>query len=55
MKGYDKEIIDTTKYLEEKIVNGRTVLEYNSLIATLPVREERGRCLAYRIGDATLT
>ena len=41
-KGSDKDVVETARYPEEKIVNRRTVLEYNSLAATLPVRGGRG-------------
>jgi hypothetical protein len=54
-KGSDKESANATKYPEEKVVNGQTVLEYNSLAATLPVRGGRGRYQAHGTGDATLT
>jgi hypothetical protein len=36
-------------------VNGQTVLEYNSLVATLPARERRGAYDTTGTEDATLT
>jgi hypothetical protein len=36
-------------------MKGQTVLEYNSLAATLPVREGRGAYDTTGTGDATLT
>jgi hypothetical protein len=55
MKGPKKEAIETVRYPEERTVNGRPTLEYNSLTATLPVRGGRGGYQLYRTGDATLT
>jgi hypothetical protein len=44
-----------TKGPEEKVVNGQTVLEYNSLVATLPVRGGRGSYDTIGTEDATST
>jgi hypothetical protein len=54
-KTHERHAFRTTKGPEEKIVNGQTVLEYNSLAATLPVREGRGAYDTTGTGDATPT
>lgn len=54
-KGSDKEVVDTTRYPRKMIVNGRPVLKYNSLAATLPVGAGRGGYQADGTEDATST
>jgi hypothetical protein len=53
-KTHERHAFRTTKG-PEKNMNGRTVQEYNSLTATLPVREGRGAYDTTGTGDATLT
>jgi hypothetical protein len=51
----DYKAFRATKGSEKRVIETPEVVEYNSLVATLPVRGGRGGYLAYRTGDATLT